>query len=87
MPTNIYGPGDNFEPNNSHVPAALLDRFHKAKQASEPSVEVWGTGRPRREFLHVDDLADACIFLMQEHSCEQIIKIGTGRDISIADFA
>ena len=87
IPTNIYGPGDNFDPNNSHVPAALLDRFHKAKQASESSVEVWGTGRPRREFLHVDDLADACIFLMQEYSCEQIINIGTGRDISIADFA
>jgi GDP-L-fucose synthase len=63
MPTNLYGPGDNFHPENNHVPAALLRRFHEAKEAGAAEVTVWGTGRPRREFLFVDDLADACIFL------------------------
>ena len=87
MPTNVYGPGDNFAPGSSHVPAALLDRFHQAKTESWPSVTVWGTGQPRREFLHVDDLADACVFLMQRYSGEEIINLGTGSDISIAEFA
>jgi GDP-L-fucose synthase len=87
MPTNLYGPGDNFHPENSHVPAALLRRFHEAKEAGAAEVTVWGTGRPRREFLFVDDLADACIFLMRHYSDEGHVNVGTGTDISIADFA
>jgi GDP-L-fucose synthase len=87
MPTNLYGPGDNFHPENSHMPAALLSRFHAAKMAGAPDVTVWGTGTPRREFLHVDDLADACIFLMRRYSEEQHINVGTGRDITVRDFA
>lgn len=87
MPTNLYGPGDNFHPKNSHVPAALLRRFHEAKQAGAPSVTVWGTGRPRREFLHVDDLADACVFLMKGYAGEMPINVGTGQDVTIAEFA
>jgi GDP-L-fucose synthase len=87
MPTNLYGPGDNFHPEHSHVPAALLDRFHRAKMNDKDQVTVWGTGNPKREFLHVDDLADACIHLLQHYSGEGIVNIGTGQDISIADFA
>jgi GDP-L-fucose synthase len=87
MPTNLYGPGDNFHPENSHVPAALLRRFHEAKEAGAAEVTVWGTGRPRREFLFVDDLADACVFLMQRHSDDSHVNVGTGIDIAIADFA
>jgi GDP-L-fucose synthase len=87
MPTNVYGPGDNFHPEYSHVPAALLLRFHEAKEARTDSVSVWGTGRPMREFLYVDDLADACVFLMKNYSEEQHINVGTGREISIRDFA
>jgi GDP-L-fucose synthase len=87
MPTNLYGPGDNFHPENSHVPAALLRRFHEAKQAGAAEVTVWGTGRPRREFLFVDDLADACLFLMQRYSDDSHVNVGTGIDIAIADFA
>ncbi|MFZ2099367.1 MAG: NAD-dependent epimerase/dehydratase family protein, partial [Oricola sp.] len=87
MPTNLYGPGDNFHPENSHVPAALLRRIHEAKQAGAPSVNVWGTGRPRREFLHVDDLADACVFLMKSYAGEMPINVGTGEDVTIAEFA
>lgn len=87
MPTNVYGPGDNFHPEYSHVPAALLRRFHEAKESATPSVAVWGTGRPRREFLYVDDLADACIFLMKHYSAEQHINVGTGKEITIRDFA
>lgn len=87
MPTNLYGPGDNYHPENSHVPAALIRRFHEAKLAGRPSVEVWGTGTPRREFLSVDDLADACVFVMKHYSDEGFLNIGTGEDISIGEFA
>jgi GDP-L-fucose synthase len=87
MPTNLYGPGDNFHPENSHVPAALLRRFHEAKETGAAEVTVWGTGRPRREFLFVDDLADACVFLMQRYSDECHVNVGTGIDVAIADFA
>jgi GDP-L-fucose synthase len=87
MPTNLFGPGDNFHPENSHVPAALLARFHQAKVAGAEEVTVWGTGRPRREFLYVDDLADACVFLMKTYSDETHVNVGTGTDISIHDFA
>ena len=87
MPTNLYGPGDNYRPERSHVPAALIRRFHEAKIANRSQVAVWGTGTPRREFLAVDDLADACVFLMKNYSGDQALNIGTGTDISIADFA
>ena len=87
MPTNLYGPGDNFHPEHSHVPAALLRRFHEAKREGHPQVTVWGTGRPRREFLHVDDLADACVFLMRHYSDEPHLNVGTGSDLPIREFA
>ena len=87
MPTNLYGPGDNYHPQDSHVPAALIRRFHEAKVARSPSVTVWGTGRPRREFLAVDDLADACVFVMRHYSGDEPLNVGTGEDITIADFA
>lgn len=87
MPTNLYGPGDNFHPENSHVPAALLRRFHEAKLAQAPSTAVWGTGKALREFLHVDDLADACIFMMKFYSGLDHVNVGTGSEISIAAFA
>jgi len=87
MPTNLYGPGDNFHPLNSHVLPALLRKFHEAKMAGEKSVQAWGSGRPRREFLHVDDMADACVFLMQHYDDEQLINIGWGEDVSIAELA
>jgi GDP-L-fucose synthase len=87
MPTNLYGRGDNYHPQYSHVPAALIRRFHEAKLAGAPTVTVWGTGRPRREFLAVDDLADACVFLMKNYSSEDALNIGTGADITIAEFA
>jgi GDP-L-fucose synthase len=87
MPTNIYGPGDNYRPNESHVPAALLRRFHEAKLAGLPFVEVWGSGAARREFLAVDDLADACVFLLKSYSEDGFINVGTGEDIAIGDFA
>jgi GDP-L-fucose synthase len=87
MPTNLYGPGDNYHPQHSHVVAALIRRLHEARLARAPSVVVWGTGSPRREFLYVDDLADACIFLMKNYSSDKPINIGTGEDITIADFA
>jgi GDP-L-fucose synthase len=87
MPTNLYGPGDNYHPENSHVPAALIRRFHEAKLAGRPSVEVWGTGTPRREFLSVDDLADACVFVMRHYSDEGFLNVGTGEDIPIGEFA
>ena len=87
MPTNLYGPGDNYHPDDSHVPAALLRRFYEAKINNIQSVLVWGTGRPRREFLAVDDLADACIFVMQRYSASELVNIGTGEDLTIADFA
>jgi GDP-L-fucose synthase len=87
MPTNLYGPGDNYHPEHSHVVAALIRRFHEAKIDNLPFVTVWGTGTPRREFLYVDDFADACIFLLQTYSDEGIVNIGVGQDLSIAEFA
>jgi GDP-L-fucose synthase len=87
MPTNLYGPGDNYHPEYSHVVAALIRRFHEAKLAGLPNVVVWGTGTPRREFLYVDDMADACVHLMKVHSSSDMVNIGTGEDISIAEFA
>ena len=87
MPTNLYGPGDNFDLQNSHVLPALVRKFHEAKEAGASSVTVWGTGSPRREFLHVDDLADACVYLMRDYSSPDIVNVGWGRDISIAELA
>ncbi|HEY3729666.1 MAG TPA: GDP-L-fucose synthase [Steroidobacteraceae bacterium] len=87
MPTNLYGPGDNFNLTEAHVLAALLRKCHEAKQRAAPDVEVWGSGTPQREFLHVDDLADACLFLMNRYDDEQPINVGWGKDISIAALA
>ncbi len=87
MPTNLYGPNDNFHPLFSHVPAALIRRFHEAKLSGYDNVGVWGTGNPRREFLHVNDLASACIHLLKHYSELEPINIGTGEDISISSFA
>lgn len=87
MPTNMYGPNDNFDLISSHVLPALIRKFHEAKINHQPSVEIWGTGKPRREFLHVDDLAEACIFLMDYYDEGEPINVGTGRDINIADLA
>jgi GDP-L-fucose synthase len=87
MPTNLYGPGDNYHPEYSHVVAALTRRFHEAKLSSAPDVVVWGTGMPRREFLYVDDMADACVHLMKTYSGIEMVNIGTGEDITIAEFA
>jgi len=87
MPTNLYGPNDNYDLENSHVLPALLRKFHEAKVDSEPTVEVWGTGSPMREFLHVDDAADAAVFLMLNYDEKQFVNIGTGEDISIKDLA
>jgi len=87
MPTNLYGPGDNFDLQNSHVLPALLRKIHEAKLAGSREVPVWGTGTPRREFLHVDDLADACLFLMQRYSEEGTVNVGWGEDVSIAELA
>ena len=86
MPTNLYGPGDNFDPQGSHVLPALIRRFHEARQSGAAAVTLWGTGRPRREFLHVDDCAEACVFLMREYSAELPLNVGVGRDISIAEL-
>lgn len=87
MPTNLYGPNDNFDLETSHVLPALIHRFHLAKANQEDKVVVWGSGAPRREFLHVDDLARACLYLMQNYNDSEIINIGTGKDISIKDLA
>lgn len=87
MPTNLYGPGDNFHPQNNHVLPALIRKFHEAKENGAPSVVVWGTGTPRREFLHVDDLADACLFLMNNYDRSDIINIGVGKDLTIRELA
>jgi GDP-L-fucose synthase len=87
MPTNLYGPGDNFNLEHSHVLPALLRRIHEAKINEEPNVVVWGTGSPKREFLHVDELADAAVFLMESYNSEEIINVGTGKDISIIELA
>jgi GDP-L-fucose synthase len=86
MPTNLYGPGDNYHPEYSHVVAALIRRFHEAKLSGASNVVVWGTGTPLREFLYVEDLADACVYLMKNYSGDQLINIGTGEDITIAEF-
>ncbi|MFB9267656.1 GDP-L-fucose synthase family protein [Bradyrhizobium erythrophlei] len=87
MPTNLYGPGDNYHPEYSHVVAALIHRFHEAKVSGATKVVVWGTGTPRREFLYVDDLADACVHLLKTYSAPELVNIGTGEDITIAEFA
>ena len=87
MPTNLYGPGDNYHPENSHVPAAFIRRFHEAKESSASEVTIWGTGTPLREFMHVDDLADACVFAMQNYSDSSFLNAGTGQEISIQEFA
>ena len=87
MPTNLYGPNDNFDLQNSHVLPALLRKFHEAKQSGSESVEIWGTGKPLREFLHVDDLADACLFLLQNYDEPALINVGSGSEISIAGLA
>jgi GDP-L-fucose synthase len=87
MPTNLYGPGDNFDLLNSHVVPALIRRFHEAKLRGDPNVTVWGTGAPRREFLHVDDLADAILYLLHSYDAEPIINIGWGQDVTIRELA
>ena len=87
MPTNLYGPGDNYDLENSHVIPALLRKFHEAKVSGKDRVVVWGTGTPRREFMHVDDLADASLFLMRKYSEEGHVNVGVGEDISIAELA
>ena len=87
MPTNLYGPNDNYDLNNSHVLPALIRKFHTAKVTNAPSVEVWGTGSPMREFLHVDDLADGCYFLLQNYNEEMFVNIGTGEDLTIKALA
>jgi GDP-L-fucose synthase len=87
MPTNLYGPNDNFDLTSSHVLPALMRRFHEAKIARQPEVTIWGTGSARREFLHVDDLADACAFLMERYDGMQHINVGTGEDLSIRELA
>jgi len=87
MPTNLYGPGDNYDLQSSHVLPALLRKAHEAQQRRDPAITVWGSGRPRREFLHVDDCADALVFLMQRYSQPETINVGAGEDISIAELA
>ncbi len=87
MPTNLYGPNDNYDLNNSHVLPALIRKFHEAKQKGEPEVILWGSGKPRREFLHADDLADACFFLMQQFNEAGFVNIGTGEDLEIKELA
>jgi GDP-L-fucose synthase len=87
MPTNLYGIRDNYHPEHSHVPAALIRRFHEAKVNGAPRITVWGTGRPRREFLSSDDLADACVFVMKHYSGLGFLNVGTGKDITVAEFA
>ena len=87
MPTNLYGPGDNFDLENSHVLPALIRKFHEAKESNADHVSVWGTGKPKREFLYVDDLADACVFLMEKYDSGEIINVGTGKDISIRELS
>ncbi|HYC50269.1 MAG TPA: GDP-L-fucose synthase [Gemmatimonadaceae bacterium] len=87
MPTNLYGPGDNFDLQNSHVLPALMRKFHEAKLVGAPEVVVWGSGRARREFLHVDDMAAACVFLMERYDSSEIINIGCGEDVTIAEVA
>jgi GDP-L-fucose synthase len=87
MPSNLYGPGDNFDPEGSHALPGLIRRFYDAKMAGAPSVTIWGTGTPRREFLYVDDMADACLHLMLHYDAPEIVNVGPGTDISIAELA
>jgi GDP-L-fucose synthase len=87
MPTNLYGPGDNFDLQTAHVLPALLRKFHEAAAADAAEVNIWGTGSPRREFLHVDDLADACLFLMLNYDSPEIVNVGTGVDVTILALA
>jgi GDP-L-fucose synthase len=87
MPTNLYGPNDNYHPLNSHVLPALIRRFHEAKVSKAPKVTIWGTGNPTREFLYSDDLADACIFLMEKHNGNDIVNIGSGKEVTIRELA
>jgi len=87
MPTNLYGPNDNYDLENSHVLPAMIRKFHEAKLSGKESVEIWGTGTPKREFLYVDDLAEACVFLMNEYSGIEIVNVGTGEDVTIAELA
>lgn len=87
MPTNLYGPNDNYDLNNSHVLPAMLRKFHEAKQQQNASVTLWGTGNPMREFLHANDMADACVFLMQSYNEAELVNVGVGTDISIKDLA
>ena len=87
MPTNLYGPYDNYDLSGSHVMPALIRKFHEAKANNAPSVELWGTGTPLREFLHVDDMADACVFLLEHYDGEQHVNIGTGKEVTIRELA
>lgn len=87
MPTNLYGPNDNYDLNNSHVLPAMIRKFHEAKRDGKPTVELWGTGAPMREFLHADDLADACVYLMETYNDSTLVNIGTGVDITIKELA
>jgi GDP-L-fucose synthase len=87
MPTNLYGPNDNYDLKNSHVLPAMIRKFHEAKINNEPSVTIWGTGKPKREFLHADDLAAACVYLMQNYNEEGLVNIGTGEDVEIGELA
>jgi GDP-L-fucose synthase len=87
MPTNLYGPGDNYHPDNSHVLPGLIRRFHEAKAANAPQVTIWGTGTPKREFLYSDDLADACVFLMENYNDGEIVNIGSGQEVTIGELA
>ncbi|QNL51622.1 GDP-L-fucose synthase [Olivibacter sp. SDN3] len=87
MPTNLYGIGDNYHPQNSHVLPALIRRFHEARENKLPEVTIWGTGKPLREFLYADDLAEACIFLMENYDGRELVNVGTGEDLAIADLA
>jgi len=87
MPTNLYGPGDNYHPMNSHVAPAMIRRFHEMKEKNEPEIAIWGTGNPTREFLYVDDLGDACVFLMENYNSSEIINVGSGTEVTIKELA
>ncbi len=87
MPTNLYGPGDNFDLETSHVLPALIRKFHQGREEGAPAVTVWGSGEPKREFMHVDDLADAILFLMDTYESPEIVNVGTGKDVSIRQLA
>ena len=87
MPTNLYGPYDNYDLHGSHVMPAMIRKFHEAKEQDKPTVELWGSGAPLREFLYSDDMADACVFLLENYSGEQHVNIGTGKEITIKELA